>query len=136
MSGYSEPVTNREIRKMRTLHSDGLNWQQIAEELGRDADTVRRYADDTSYETRRRGSVVVLEDPHGIYSPGAEFSKYDLAAGCFMQTWLPGMRFEITERDGESFTAITKVILVRDDGLVLEAKKGAGSIQWVIPLRF
>jgi len=130
--GYNDPVTNVEIRQMQTLRRDGLDSAEIAEELGRTSQTIDKWLRESTEWAR--GNVTVLEDPNGIYAPGSQFSKYDLAAGVRLQTWPAGVRFHVGGR-GEDFTAVTKIIIVRDDGLVLQADRG-GHHRWVIPLRF
>ena len=130
--GYTQPITRAEVRQMQTLRSDGLNSIEIAEEIGRSVQTVDKYL----CESREwaRGYVTVVEDANDIYTPGAQFGKHDLAAGMRLQTWPAGVRFHVNGR-GEDYTAVTKVILVRDDGLVLQVDRG-GHYRWVIPVRF
>ena len=131
MTAYSEPVTQDEIRQMRTLERRGFSHDEIAEKLNRNAWTVKRWLRQVNGQSGyiKRGKIIVLEDPTGLFDRGAEFSTLDLTAGLANQTWPAGMRFGV-DNNGIYFEATVEYRIVADDGRELIGKRG-GSYKWV-----
>ena len=71
-------------------------------------------------------SVIVANDPNGIFEPGASFSMLDLVFGVLNDNWPPRMRFTVK---GQDVKMVGKV-LVRQDGARLKVDN-SGGYKWV-----
>jgi hypothetical protein len=71
-------------------------------------------------------TVIVANDPGGIFEPGASFGMLDLVYGVLNDNWPPGMQFTVK---GQDVRMVGKVP-VRQDGARLHVDK-SGGYKWV-----
>ena len=122
----SNKVTPHEICKMNKLNDQGFSPQEIADRLDRSLATIQKYLRGKMHDK----NVVILEDPSGIFSIGAQFGMLDFLAGYCEQSWPAGIRFGI-ESNGRYKEATVHYEIVDDRGRKLRTARGGGGYRWV-----
>ena len=75
-------------------------------------------------------SVIVQYDPSGLYTPGAQFTMLDLAAGIQQEVWPINIVFTIKGRLARMWG---KVLIREDDGYILRTRRGQSRYEWTVP---
>ena len=123
-----QPLTDSDKATIARLANRGATTTAIARELGRSCSTIDSYVKrnrKTPYK-KRVGNAVIVRDPSGTFSSGAEFTMLDLICMANIEAWAEGTEFRV----GELRAEVKGRRVVREDRKVLKTYRGA-SYHWV-----